>query len=601
MSNYSLIQFGNYILSNQKWGVNAGTHYSSSPKDTQVFPHARSSGVNVVNTRDEARDINITGYALTRLTGMGITDELNSIFNNDNQLYRVIPSWTSIFTPTTTTGITLGSDAINLGVSNTDIQIGNTSILFDIDVSNSANNYAEITHTATNPVNISSYTNTGNIELALKIPDAKYITSIDVRIGNDSSNYYGYTFLSNYQGEWDYGWNWLSIPLGNGALPSGQDYNNKIAETGTVDDTLIDYMYIKINYSSNAIDITGCAFGGLIWVDEKKARNYPCYVKGSVQMTQTGGNNNSIMPYSVNLLNYTGYSRATHEITIYEYNNLSTTTITESYIINGSGIQQPKWTVDVVSAGGISNISLADSRGGNTVTFNPLSVATGDQFVFGGVNKEFTKNEVNINFTGKLPEFFEGINRTTLNLNESAVYSISQPSGSEIVTGTNTVSTLYNVNSSTINRAWISQAISIPTAGNIASVSLVCENYGGVGNSISLQVFNNSAGETGTRVANTSDVNVTLTTPVTYTWVPTATSPVTTGTHYLYFRSESASTQWTKIYGRKSNVYTGGGVTIYNTGVTSTGIIADLWFNVYLSTNYTAVANVSHTYYPIYR
>lgn len=413
MSNRYLVQYGNYILSNQRFGVNAGDHYSSVVKETQYQPGARSSGATVLNTRNKERAININGVLRPNNGDLNLNiEDLDYLFGIDNQIFRIAPHYQEIFVPTATTNFATASDATNLGLDSRDIQISSCSITFDVDVSLSINDYAELTYTAASAVDLSAVTNKGNFEFALKIPDAQYITSVEFRVGNDASNYYSKTFTTDYQGnQINYGWSYFSVPWGNGDLPTGQDYESKVSETGSVNDAQIDYMYIKINYTSDATDKTGLAFGGCVWVDESKARNFPSFLDSEVRKNQVGGQQNSLMQWSVRLINYSGYSRATHEVIAYEQDNINSTfTHTTNYLGNDSIL--PKTTLEVISVTALTQLSIQNARTGEQVNFLPASVTAGDFFQMGGLNKIFTNNGTELDRTGVIPTYEPGWNAT---------------------------------------------------------------------------------------------------------------------------------------------------------------------------------------------
>ena len=143
------------------------------------------------------------------------------------------------------------SDATNIGTDSVIYLVGSGSISFDTDVSQSANNKATISVSDMAAVNLTAYRGTGLIRFWFYIPEvtddtSQYITSVEFRWGSDSSNYWSQTVAKPAnQAIFTDRWNLL-------------EFNWRDAtETGTVDETAIDYLLVTVNYSASQADDTG--------------------------------------------------------------------------------------------------------------------------------------------------------------------------------------------------------------------------------------------------------------------------------------------------------------------------------------------------------
>ena len=150
----------------------------------------------------------------------------------------------------TWTADTTNSDATNVG-TDTIVFVKTGSVKFDADVSQSANNYASISVTDFTDVDLSAYQNTGIIRMWFYIPEvtddtSQYVTSVVLRWGNDTSNYWSQTVAQPAnQAVFTDRWNLLEFNW------------RDAAETGTVTETAIDYLDFRVNYSASQGDDVG--------------------------------------------------------------------------------------------------------------------------------------------------------------------------------------------------------------------------------------------------------------------------------------------------------------------------------------------------------
>ena len=145
---------------------------------------------------------------------------------------------------------TSGSDATTLGTDTTRKKQGSASFKFNIDVSQSVNDFAKISTTTelTNSVDGSEIENIGHFRFWLGLhsvtaANIALITNIELRWGSSSSNYWvDTTSTAINAGSLVAGWNRLNF--------SWED----ATEVGTPDAANLDYFEIRINYSSGFTD-----------------------------------------------------------------------------------------------------------------------------------------------------------------------------------------------------------------------------------------------------------------------------------------------------------------------------------------------------------
>ena len=146
---------------------------------------------------------------------------------------------------------TTNSDATNVGTDSVNAIVGNGSVKFDADVSQSGNNKVTITNDDMTSIDLSAYTRTGVVRFWVYIPDitddsSQYVTSVEFRWGNDSSNYWSLTRTKPVNSAvFQDRWNLMEFTW------------KDATETGTVTETAIDYLEVTVNYASTQADAVG--------------------------------------------------------------------------------------------------------------------------------------------------------------------------------------------------------------------------------------------------------------------------------------------------------------------------------------------------------
>lgn len=137
---------------------------------------------------------------------------------------------------------TTDSDAANLTTTEVVTLNQSEALEFDIDVSQSANNYALISNSALTAIDLSDYVNLGQAKFWVYLPTASF-TSITLRWGSSDSAYWEASATAQADGSaFQVGWNFIQI-----------DWEDA-TQTGTVDNENIDYAALKLSYASGLTD-----------------------------------------------------------------------------------------------------------------------------------------------------------------------------------------------------------------------------------------------------------------------------------------------------------------------------------------------------------
>lgn len=146
-----------------------------------------------------------------------------------------------------TTDWTASGDASGLAQDKTNFYQSNASLRFNLATSGTQ---GLLTKTLTTTKDLTDYEGVGVVFLAIRTPSASALTSIRLRLGSDSSNYFQVTSTTGFLGSWVAD-DWLLVAFDlSGAT-----------ETGTVDIDDVDYIQLAFNYNGTAM--TNFRVGGL--------------------------------------------------------------------------------------------------------------------------------------------------------------------------------------------------------------------------------------------------------------------------------------------------------------------------------------------------
>lgn len=515
------VYFGNYNLQKGIFTTAIGDWRNSAPSLIQTLPVARGGGVSVVNTRFGPKNITVIGRLNQEDASSSSIEDLmkqfDKIFNEEESRYlRSVPDFVEAVPTNSVTDWTGSDDAASVAVNTGEFQSGSSSVGFDIDVSASGNDYATLTYSSSTQADLSSYTDTGNFELTLNIPDVYYIDSIDFRIGNDSSNYYGYTFSGNYEGRnLENGYNLLSVAWSD------------TTETGTVNDAQIDYCYIRINYSSSAIDIDDCFVDTIQWVNEYTVRNYPVFRDGEVRRNNFHYNI-EFTKFEVDFLNHKGYAISTHSTDLFDSQNITTTSDTQVLDLDGSTTLLPEFNVTVQDATGLGGLLITNLNSGNTITPSISSVSDSDSFTIGGLDYNNLQNGAQIDFSGRFLTWKPGTQRVQLGLTSTSPTSLNYTTNDTQVSGAD------------LDYGLAGNSFQATATGSITSIQLYLAKGGPSSWPISISVYADNSGvpDTASAALGTSSNTNTIsdTTLQWYTFSFAGVSVTNTTTYWIVFQ-----------------------------------------------------------------
>lgn len=172
---------------------------------------------------------------------------------------------------------TSGSDATNVASNQITFMEGAASVSFDVDVSQSVQNFARIYVPDMNVKDVSLVTQ-GYLFVYVNIPTATYVTSIDIIYGSDTgatpgtkANYYTFNATTQFGGAaFVSGKNLIGVPL------------SLATQTGTVTTTALRYVEAKLNYSASQADMSGVIIDG-IYLRDGELSELQYYTQNVVQ------------------------------------------------------------------------------------------------------------------------------------------------------------------------------------------------------------------------------------------------------------------------------------------------------------------------------
>lgn len=233
--------------------------------------------------------------------------------------------------------------------------------------------------------------------------------------------YYSQNLTTNYEGRpFENGANYLSTPWGNAVE------GLKMTQTGLVDKSSINYLQVKVNYSTSASNFK-VKLGGFFHVQENFVRNYPCNLDGAVTFQpdwafQTGNVKND---FSCNLLNYTGYGIATHAVKLFSQTGITTTSATQTVDLEGNLEPALNNTFTLTTTTNLTDLRFANLNTLETIKWTN-TWADGDIVNFNKLTTSVTRNGENQDFVGKLPSAQVGRNRLQMSVVTGANVLINQ-------------------------------------------------------------------------------------------------------------------------------------------------------------------------------
>lgn len=252
---------------------------------------------------------------------------------------------------------------------------------------------------------------TGSLAFSWYIPDIYYVESVVVRIGNDEDNYYesgsiteNYEQLSFYRG-----WNVIVVNWSD------------MTETGTVDDSALDFFELEVTLDDEFTSITGMKIDGLMWVNETETRNYKAWLSDLDYVIKK----QKIATFKANFFAQDGVGFST-----FAYSALSEDSIEETSYESeldfsaGSFEPLPVFTLSLASVSSVGSVRLTNETNGQ---YTDITIAPEDNDILeiDHENGTVELNDEAVVFTG-LPEWDLGINRFSITFTGDSPGSISQ-------------------------------------------------------------------------------------------------------------------------------------------------------------------------------
>jgi hypothetical protein len=176
----------------------------------------------------------------------------------------------------------VGGTASSLAVNNTNFAQGSGSLQFNV-----TSGAAYLENTTMTSIDLSEVENQSSIFTWVYIPTGSSLTSVNLRFGSSSANYWSLTVTQNQQGTaFVNGWNLCQFTW------------SSMSSTGTPDSSAIDYARITLNVTGT---MTGCLINGLDSI-LGTILNYSYYSKYLFRDSTTGAFQETVTDTS-NLIN----------------------------------------------------------------------------------------------------------------------------------------------------------------------------------------------------------------------------------------------------------------------------------------------------------
>lgn len=226
------------------------TEYSAPDGLDQVIAYTPDTFDGYVSKIDEKRPeefIRLDNRGVSNISAIDMADHTKKLlFKYKGRFHaKTVSSASDLTSNGTWSADTTGSDATNLTKDELTFKKFNGSLNFDLDVSQSANNYAQISNSTLSKVDLSREEDVAHFVCDVYIPDVTNITSFTLRWGSSSSAYHESTVTTKINGgAFTTGWNVLDF-----------DWSSA-TETGTSDTTNIDYLLFRVTYGASQADDT---------------------------------------------------------------------------------------------------------------------------------------------------------------------------------------------------------------------------------------------------------------------------------------------------------------------------------------------------------
>lgn len=188
------------------------------------------------------REVFVQDYAVTfdSNKSLGLSNGIYTQWNTGVKSLRIeapfLTAPVQLSSTSSTTDWTATTGASNLSLDSTNYVAGGGALVFNLDAGSST---GYIENSSLTALDLSSHLNQSTLFTWVYLPTGSDITSVTLRWGSSSSDYYSYTATSNQQGtSFQNGWNLVAFPWVSAST------------TGTPDVESIDYVRVTFAYDS---------------------------------------------------------------------------------------------------------------------------------------------------------------------------------------------------------------------------------------------------------------------------------------------------------------------------------------------------------------
>lgn len=411
----NLILYGSQNLSNKKCGIEYIKNFRGSISSIQKINNARFPGSTVVDRKIDDRGLSMGGVvrATDDLSLQEVINEYSSAFNDSDRYFRISTNYLVFTDLKDGTGWQIQGDTTTNSFDSESFQHEDGSIKFNADVSLGHGFSGVYTETGVGQ-NLSTYGSTGAFEAWVYLPQTSGVTGIELKVGNDTSNYYSGTVKNQYDDTlFEVGWNYVSFMM------------EEMAITGVIDPYSIgEYLSIKINYGAlMSEDKSDFRLGGIIWQDEVQTRNFRSFVEDfDVNMEHY---DISRANFALSVFAYEGIAESTGDYTVLGVTGLTAITYADDVTFEGSYSPLPKFTINVTSATNVTNITFTNVTTGDEIGI-ARTYSAGDKIVIDTYKREVLANGTAVDYDDVLPRFTLGKNDIQVSIAGSTLETIDE-------------------------------------------------------------------------------------------------------------------------------------------------------------------------------
>jgi len=392
-----LVLYGSQNLSNKKFLINNAGNLRSTSIGIQSIQNARFAGSTVVDKKVNGKTIILNGViqGTSELSLQEVMKEYQVAFNKEDRYLRVTTNY-HMFTPMANyLGWQANGDTTTISFDEDSFQHGDGSIKFQTVID--SNEYAGVSTISATEMDISEYSNSGAFEVWVYLPDITGITGVQMRVGNDSSNYYYNTETEQYDGSpIEVGWNYFSFRV------------ETMNDIGTVDPfNFGSYIAVNVLYDDSTTAQTEFRLGGVLWQEESRSTNYKSYVSNFLVSSEYYEVDHT--KYTLDILAHEGISESTGDFNVYATANNTSATTSGELTLDGTYNPLPIVSININGATNVSGVTLSNVTTGDSVLID-RTYSAGDKLIIDTDNRSVTANGEATDYDDVLPRFDLGVN-----------------------------------------------------------------------------------------------------------------------------------------------------------------------------------------------